>query len=218
MDSVLIRHPRVCGGFMSGTEHFDQAAATWDLTERRVALAHAVAEAIAARVPLSQEMAVLDFGCGTGLVTLKLASQVGSINGADTSPGMLRTLAEKAAAQDTPVRLIPLDTAGTGDLGGPYDLIVSSMTLHHVADVPALFRQFTRHLHPGGHVALADLDEEDGSFHDASMAIFHRGFSREQIQSWLKDAGFQEIHMETATVIQKEGKDYPVFLASAERS
>lgn len=203
---------------MSGTEHFDQAAATWDLTERRVALAHAVAEAIAARVPLSQEMAVLDFGCGTGLVTLKLASQVGSINGADTSPGMLRTLAEKAAAQDTPVRLIPLDTAGTGDLGGPYDLIVSSMTLHHVADVPALFRQFTRHLHPGGHVALADLDEEDGSFHDASMAIFHRGFSREQIQSWLKDAGFQEIHMETATVIQKEGKDYPVFLASAERS
>jgi hypothetical protein len=28
---------------MSGSEHFDQAAATWDLADRRVALAHEVA-------------------------------------------------------------------------------------------------------------------------------------------------------------------------------
>ena len=55
---------------MPGTEHFDQAAATWDLTERRVALAHAVVEAITARVRLFGEPSVLDFGCGTGLVTL----------------------------------------------------------------------------------------------------------------------------------------------------
>ncbi len=202
---------------MSGTEHFDQAAATWDLAERRVALAHGVVAAISARVPLSQEMAVLDFGCGTGLVTLDLASRVGSIAGADTSSGMLKTLAEKAATQGTPVRLIALDAAGTGDLDGPYDLIVSSMTLHHVADVPALFHHFIRALRPGGRVALADLDAEDGTFHDATVTIQHRGFPREQIRSWLKDAGFQEIHLGTATVTRKEGKDYPVFLASARR-
>ena len=78
---------------MSGSEHFDQAAATWDLADRRVALAHAVAQAIAARVPLAKKQSVLDFGCGTGLVTLELWSRVGSITGADTSPGMLMTLA-----------------------------------------------------------------------------------------------------------------------------
>jgi len=203
---------------MVGTEHFDQAAATWDLTERRVALAHAVAEAITARVPISKEMAVLDFGCGTGLVTLELAPKVGSITGADTSPGMLKTLAEKAEAQDTPIRILSLGDTEAEKLGGPYDLIVSSMTLHHVADVAALFHQFTQHLRPGGQVALADLDEEDGSFHDASVTIHHRGFSRDQIQIWLKGAGFQEIRVETATITQKEGKNYPLFLASARRS
>ena len=197
---------------MPGTEHFDQAAATWDLAERRVALAHAVAEAIAARVPLSKSQSVLDFGCGTGLVTLELGPKVGTMTGADTSPGMLKTLAGKAEAQGLALQLLSLNTDGMTDLGGPYDLIVSSMTLHHVPDVPALFCQFAQHLHPGGHVALADLDTEDG------VGYHHRGFHREQVQVWLKAAGFQNIHVETATVTHKEGKDYPVFLATASKS
>lgn len=199
---------------MSGTEHFDQAAATWDLTDRRVLLAHAVAEAIASRVTLSEELKVLDFGCGTGLVTLQLAPQVGSISGADTSPGMLKMLAEKAEGQHLAVELLPLDPAGTGDLAGPYDLIVSSMTLHHVADVPALFRRFHQLLIPSGKVALADLDEEDGTFHEGVAGVHHRGFPRKIIQGWLMDAGFCQVQLKTASVTRKEGKDYPVFLAT----
>jgi tRNA (cmo5U34)-methyltransferase len=202
---------------MSGSEHFDQAAATWDLADRRVLLAHAVAQAIAARVPLTREQSVLDFGCGTGLVTLELAPRVGSITGADTSPAMLSTLAEKAHALGFPVRTLELDSAGGKDLGGPYDLIVSSMTLHHVADVPALFRQFAGQLLPGGQVALADLDEEDGSFHEATVSIHHRGFPRERIRDWLGEAGFRDIQLETAAVTVRQGKDYPVFLATARR-
>jgi len=202
---------------MTGTEFFDQAARTWDLADRRVALAHAVAEAIAARVPLSRDQSMLDFGCGTGLITLKLAPRVGSVTGADTSPGMLDALAEKAASQGSPMRLLVLDQEGTTDLGGPYDLIVSSMTLHHVPDIPSLFHQFARHLRAGGQVALADLDEEDGSFHEKTMDAHHPGFPRARIQTWLEAAGFREIRMETAAVTRKDGKDYPVFLATARR-
>jgi trans-aconitate methyltransferase len=111
-----------------------------------------------------------------------------------------------------------LDIDGSADLGGPYDLIVSSMTLHHIADVPALFRRFVKHLHPGGQVALADLDEEDGTFHEDATGVHHHGFSREHIHGWLADAGFRQIRVETATVTAKENKDYPVFLASALKS
>jgi len=201
---------------MPGTERFDQAAATWDQADRRVVLARDVARAITQQLPLSKEMSVLDFGCGTGLVTLELAPQVGSISGADSSSGMLKALAEKAKAAGIPVRLLLLDEAGTPDLGGPYHLIVSSMTLHHVLDVPALFQLFARQLRPGGRVALADLDEEDGSFHEEGVHIHHRGFRRELIKAWLQDAGFQDIHLGTATTTWKEGKDYPVFLATAQ--
>ncbi len=202
---------------MSGTEHFDQAASTWDLVERRVQLAHAVAVTVASRVLLTKQLKVLDYGCGTGLVTLELATQVGSITGADTSPGMLDTLAGKANALGIPVRLVPLDAVGNGDLGGPYDLVVSSMTLHHVSDMPALFVRLMQHLNPGGWVALADLDEEDGSFHGDMAGVHHQGFPRKQVMDWLEDAGFGRIQIETATVTQKDGKDYSVFLATGQK-
>lgn len=202
---------------MTDTEHFDQAAATWDLADRRVALAQGVAQAIEARVPLSKDQKVLDFGCGTGLVSLALAAKVGAIHGADTSPEMLKVLEGKAKAKGVPLQLIALDATGAGDLAGPYDLIVSSMTLHHIADVAALFHRFMKHLHVGGQVALADLDEEDGTFHDAAVSIHHRGFPREQISSWLEEAGFQEILLGTATATQKDGKKYSVFLATGRR-
>lgn len=202
---------------MAGTDRFDQAAATWDLEDRRVRLARGVAEAIASRVPLSKDMDVLDFGCGTGLVALELAPRVGALAGADTSAGMLEALGAKAAAQNLPLRLISLDAAGAGDLGGPYDLILSSMALHHIEDVPALFTRLLAHLRPGGHVALADLDEEDGTFHEDATGVHHPGFPRNRIQAWLEGAGFGAVHLDTAAVMQKAGRDYPVFLATARR-
>ncbi len=202
---------------MTGSDRFDLAAATWDLTDRRVQLAHAVADAISERVALSRDLEVLDFGCGTGLVTLALAPKVGPITGADTSPGMLKTLAEKARARAIPVQLKSLDASEVGGLGGPYHLIVSSMTLHHVADVPALFHQFAEHLRTGGRVALADLDREDGSFHEDSTGVHHQGFQREQVKVWLEEAGFQEVQLGTATTVHKAEKAYPVFLATARK-
>jgi len=200
---------------MTGTERFDRAAATWDLSDRRVQVAKTVAEAISTRLSLPRAWDVLDFGCGTGLLTLALAPGVASITGADTSPGMLQALGAKADAQGLPVVLRTLDTAGPGDLGGPYHLIVSSMTLHHIADVPALFRQFARALHPGGGIALADLDQEDGSFHEDASGVQHNGFVREHLQAWLEDAGFRKVRCETAAITHKGGRDYSIFLVTA---
>jgi predicted TPR repeat methyltransferase len=69
---------------VSDTNRFDQAAATWDEQPRRVKLAQAVAEDIGRQIHLSRDIDVLDFGCGTGLLTLALQPLVRSITGADT--------------------------------------------------------------------------------------------------------------------------------------
>jgi SAM-dependent methyltransferase len=63
---------------------FDKEAAQWDEKPQRLKLAQDVADAIVKTVDLSKKMDVLDFGCGTGLVTLLLQPHVGNIVGADS--------------------------------------------------------------------------------------------------------------------------------------
>lgn len=202
---------------MTATNPFDSAAAEWDRADCRTVLARDVAQAIRQAVDLSPDLACLDYGCGTGLVSLALASAVGSMTGADTSTGMLEVLRAKAEGKGIPIRLLHLKDAHGGDLGGSFDLIFSSMTLHHVEDVPLLLKGFFRHLNPGGRVALADLEEEDGSFHEGDSEIFHQGFAREQIRIWLLDAGFEAIQIGEAAIVEKNGRQYKVFLATAKR-
>jgi len=74
---------------MTHLRDFDTAAATWDEEPRRVKLSEDMAAAIAGRVPLSKSMTAIDYGCGTGLLTLLIQPHVGRIIGADSSKGML---------------------------------------------------------------------------------------------------------------------------------
>jgi tRNA (cmo5U34)-methyltransferase len=204
---------------MSETNRFDEAAATWDEQPRRVKLARAVADEIARQIHLSLDLDVLDFGCGTGLLTLALQPLVRSVTGADTSAGMLDVLRTKVREMGLAnVGTILLDPAEPLSLGTRFHLIVSSMALHHVADVTPLLRQFHEHLHPGGRVALADLDREDGSFHEDSRGVFHLGFERSELQARVATAGFVDVGATTAVVTSKAGHDYPVFLITGNRA
>ncbi|MBP1708041.1 MAG: Methyltransferase type 11, partial [Chloroflexi bacterium] len=64
---------------------FDKDAANWDDNAGRVKMANNIANAILDAVRLRPDMEVLDFGCGTGLLTLRLQPLVKSIHGVDSS-------------------------------------------------------------------------------------------------------------------------------------
>jgi SAM-dependent methyltransferase len=103
-----------------------------------------------------------------------------------------------------------------------FDLVYSSMTMHHVEDVPGLLRALTRHLNPGGRLALADLDAEDGGFHREAQGVVHHGFARDVMGGWLHDAGFADVAFSTAWTMRREAtdgaaRDYPIFLAVARK-
>jgi len=209
---------------MSDTrKKFDQAAATWDEEPRRVQLADDIAAALIREVGIVSDMDALDYGCGTGLITLRLQPLVRGITGADTSPGMLDVLREKAHARALEnVRVMVLDGAGKQEIPGRFHLIVSSMTLHHVPDVASLLREFHRLLLPGGVLALADLDAEDGSFHGDTIPAAHAGFDRGALRAMLAAAGFRDLRDCTAATVEKgtgdgETRSYPVFLMVAAR-
>ena len=167
------------------------------------------------QVHLSREMDVLDFGCGTELLTLALQPLVRNVTSVDTSTGMLQVLKGKLQRQGlTNVRTTLLEPQVPFSMDGRFHLIVSSMALHHVRSLAPLFGRFHDHLWPGGRVGLADLDREDGSFHEDPRDVFHHGFDRNEIQALLAAAGFVELGATTATVVHKETGNYPVFLVT----
>ena len=197
---------------------FDAAASGWDEDPRRVRLAREVVAALSRELPLAPRMEALDYGCGSGLVTLGLQPLVGRMTGADSSRGMLEVLNGKLAAGgigNVTTRLIDLEAGGR--LEGRYDLIVSSMTMHHVADVPALVASFAEMLNPGGWLALVDLEQEDGSFHDDPTGVRHHGFPREFLPGVYGANALSDIRTAPAATIEKPDgtggvRLYPVLL------
>ncbi|MCX5892020.1 MAG: methyltransferase domain-containing protein [Deltaproteobacteria bacterium] len=197
---------------------FEKEAAVWDAEPRRVKLAHDVAEAMIREIKPTQDMDVLEVGCGTGLVTLRLQPLVRRITGVDTSPAMLAVFQGKVKQQGlTNVYPQLLDLEQGGQVAGRFHLLVSSMTMHHVEDTAALLRGWFDLLLPGGWLGVADLDTEDGSFHGDHRGVYHFGFARDGLQALLEKTGFRQVRATTAATITKEvsgagQREYSVFL------
>jgi ubiquinone/menaquinone biosynthesis C-methylase UbiE len=198
---------------------FDARATSWDGDPGRLQLADHLFSALDQRLPLRPEWTALDYGCGTGLLTLALASRLRRVLAVDSSRGMLDVLEHKIDALGLPhVDTLHADFEHAPLPDGPFDLIASAMTLHHVGRIGSLFQSFSRLLAPDGRLALFDLDVEDGTFHATPDGVRHNGFHRDDLARALADAGFQDVDFTTATRIEKHGRAYPVFLATARRN
>jgi hypothetical protein len=66
-------------------------------------------------------------------------------------------------------------------------------------------------------IAIADLDEEDGSFHTEDTGVFHNGFDRNELLNFAKNAGFKNLKIQTASTVIKPTGNYPVFLLTGEK-
>ena len=202
---------------------FEAAAAGWDENPGRVRLAGEVAEAIIRMVRPQREMHVADFGCGTGLLSLKLQPLVASVTGIDSSPGMLDIFKAKIAeGRFTNVQTRLLDVEKAEDLSGRYDLIISSMTLHHILQPAQLLGQLHGALNPGGVLAVADLDPDGGLFHEDNNGVHHFGFPRETVRAMFAETGFTDLDECTAREMHKVGADgvkrrFSVFLVTGRK-
>ena len=202
---------------MTKIRDFDAVAGNWDEEPRRVKVATEVATAIGNTLNLSNAWDALDMGCGTGLVTLALAPRLGSITGIDSSGAMLGKLAEKVKASGITNVKTAFCNLSVGELPeGTFHLIVSAMVLHHIEDPGALLASLKLRLYPGGWIALADLEAEDGSFHEDPTGVFHHGFSRTELTNLLATSGFVSISVTEATLMQKGDRTFPILLAVAQ--
>lgn len=192
-------------------DHFAHKAGSYEQNQDRVDNVAHIADAIVARVQLTKSMHLMDFGSGTGLLLERIAPHVGKITAVDVSPSMNAQLREKLPRLACEVELVEVDLEKTS-LNRAFDGVISSMTMHHIKDIAAMFAKFHAMLNKGGFIAIADLDREDGSFHTEDTGVHHAGFDREGIKKVAVDAGFTNVETVTVGVINKRGKDYPVFL------
>ncbi len=199
---------------------FDKVAKEWDSSQTRQQLASNIADAILNTLALSKEMHLLDFGAGTGLLTKHLCPFVGHMTALDFSQEMLNQLEVNAKIwEDCTIETVHSDILQFSS-EKQFDGIVSSMSMHHIEDLDALFKTFSALLQPKGFIAIADLEEEDGSFHaHGNEGVFHFGFDQEKLAEIARKYGFTDVRFERAHTVTKEnGSEYPLFLMTASKA
>jgi ubiquinone/menaquinone biosynthesis C-methylase UbiE len=204
------------------TSDFDVKALDWDQNEDRVNLAKEVAYGIKEFVNPTINTSALDFGCGTGLVSLALSPFLKDIALIDNSKGMLEVLKSKIDKTNYHnLKIIEYDFESDPLIELRFDLIFSSMTLHHIQNIHLLFNIFYNLLNHDGVIALADLDKEDGSFHDTIFNV-HKGFYRDDLEQIAKKAGFTNISFKDIYTFVRPNDfgqtNFPVFLMIAKKS
>lgn len=204
------------------TDAFAHKAAAWDDNPVRVTVAQAFHKAVLPLAGPAANRAVLDFGCGTGLLGLLFAGAARSVDLVDTSPAMAEVLRGKIAAQgltNVSVRVGELSDLALPE--GTFDLVVSLNALHHIKNIPLVLTQLRRLGAPGGHFVVADLASEDGSFHGAET-VPHNGFDPTALAGQFQTAGFEVLETREHHIIRKPDasgtlRNYPQFLLHARK-
>lgn len=139
-----------------GGGHFDRVAGVYDDSLPAHVVEHYLekrARFIAAAAPAPARL--LDVGCGTGTLAMRLAERGYDVTGLDPSEGMLSVMRERAPR-------IPSACASATSMPfaeAEFDVAVSVATMHHIAD-PAAVRQalteMVRVVRPGGTIVVWD--------------------------------------------------------------
>ena len=151
---------------------FDRTAGDYDRVERIAALGSGSRYRRLAllRAGLKPGMRVLDVAAGTGLVTREALSIVGdssNVTGLDPSDAMMRS-----GLQALPVALVQGRAERLPFADGHFDFVSMGFALRHVADLPAVFREFRRVLRPGGIVCVLEITPPDNAFSRRLLKLY----------------------------------------------
>jgi 2-polyprenyl-3-methyl-5-hydroxy-6-metoxy-1,4-benzoquinol methylase len=202
---------------------FDKLALDWDNdpahTERTVALANEILSFFDGR----DVSDAFEFGCATGSLSLMLKDRFQKILMADNSEGMIDVLNSKLVLhkinhlkgicinlQQQPLQL-------------SFDVIYTAMTLHHILDLTNIVTTFHQMLKQDGYLVIADLVEEDGSFHWHVPGFDgYNGFERFELEKNLARCGYNVLYYNEYYTIRKKDslgaiREYPLFVMIAQK-
>lgn len=172
---------------------------------------------------------VLDYACGTGLISKKLAAHAKCIVGVDISQSMVDQYNQSVLNQGIPpeeMRAVCCDlTAAPNQLDGmKFDVVVCASSYHHFASIEDVTKALASYLKPGGSLLVADLMKPSESSAESARALFptgahdivaHKsGFEEADIKTVFEGVGLINFSFVTACKAMKHEHPVQFFLAS----
>lgn len=171
---------------------FEQMAKRYD-TEDRIELAKVIVKEVRPDLRNSKSKSLIDYGSGTGLISLELTDLVDSILLIDSSKQMLEVAKAKISHKGiSNSKVLYSDfTQETPELKA--DIVLMSLVLLHIPDIKKNLQELFNILNNGGKLIIIDFDKNDKINHPK----VHNGFSHEELRKTLSEVGFQSIEIKT---------------------
>ncbi len=109
-------------------------------------------------------LAILDIGCGGGLLTEPLARLGASMVGADAGAANIAAAKAHAEAQGLVIDFRATTAEALASQGASFDVVIAMEIVEHVADLPMFLREIARMVRPGGLLFLATMNRTLKSF------------------------------------------------------
>lgn len=202
--------------------NFNLAAVGWD-DQKRINRAKIIANEIIKSINIKEHSCAMEFGCGTGLVSFNLSDKFDHITLIDTSEGMIEKLKQKILDSGLKnMTAVQTDINSCSELQDKFDVIYTSMALHHIIDTKATLKKLYGLLKDEGYICIVELDAEDGSFHKQEKDFNgHNGFDQQQLKKLLEELGLKNIVTDTFYKDKKVEDDltieYSLFLMTGEK-
>ncbi|NVO02555.1 MAG: methyltransferase domain-containing protein [Bacteroidetes bacterium] len=204
------------------SSYFNSLARDWDNNPITIERTKAISEELHKIIPVKNNQTALEFGAGTGSLSVALKDLFSEITLMDSSSEMVAVTNEKLFNLNIH-HLLPIyfDLEKEEYSAKTFDLVFTQMSLHHVTDIEKMISKFYQLINSGGSIAIADLYKEDGSFHEGEFNG-HFGFEPEELSKIMEKVGFKEIsYKKCFEIIKPEGpnagKPFPVFLMVAKK-
>ncbi len=171
---------------------FEQMAKRYD-TEDRIEIAKVIVKEVRPELRNSESKSLIDYGSGTGLISLELTDLVDSILLVDSSKQMLKVAEVKISHKGiTNSKVLFSDfTQETPELKA--DIVLLSLVLLHIPDTNKILQVLFNLLNHGGKLIIVEFDKNDKISHPK----VHNGFSHEELKKGLSEVGFKSVEVKT---------------------
>lgn len=199
--------------------YFDNTAKEWD-TPRRIERAKIISKEISRSLDNIKIKSAMEFGCGTGLISFNLVDKIKNMTLIDNSEEMIQVVNKKISDYDFQNIKSICDNITDMKINDTYDVIYSSMSLHHIVDVKDLINKLYKLINNNGVLCIVDLNEEDGRFHKNEEGFNgHNGFNQQWLRKVVEEVGFKNVTSRTfyngRKNIDGEEVPYSLFILSA---